>query len=60
MGSAMTDTEAKQGGGQGFFDRHQWVIVAILVLYIALLALGTVGELFKVDWILNLPIFKGP
>jgi hypothetical protein len=56
----MTDTEIKKGDGQGFFDRHQWVIVAILVVYVALLALGTVGELFKVDWILNLPIFKGP
>ncbi len=56
----MTQTEAKEGGGSGFFDRHPNVIVAILVVYVALLTLGTVGELFKVDWILNLPIFKGP
>ncbi|MGA2193003.1 MAG: hypothetical protein ABSG42_06480 [Nitrospirota bacterium] len=44
----------------GFFDRHPWVIIAIIVVYVALLALGTVGEVFHVDWILNLPIFKGP
>ena len=44
----------------GFFEKNPWVVVAILAVYVALLALGTVGEVFKVDWILNLPIFKGP
>jgi hypothetical protein len=56
----MTNAELKKESETGFFERHPNVIVAILVVYVALLALGTVGELFKVDWILNLPIFKGP
>ncbi|MBI5695242.1 MAG: hypothetical protein HZC51_05795 [Nitrospirae bacterium] len=52
----MTDIEQKQG----FFARNPWALVALLGIYVALLALGTVGELFHVQWILDLPIFKGP
>jgi len=32
----------------------------ILVLYVAILALGTVGELFDIEWILDLPLFRPP
>ena len=53
----MTETEGKK---TGFLDRHPWVVVAALGAYVALLALGTVGEVFHVQWILDLPIFKGP
>lgn len=53
----MTQEEEKK---PGFLDRHPWVVPAVLGVYIALLALGTVGEVFKVQWILDLPIFKGP
>jgi len=54
----MTDTQAEKK--PGFFDKHPWVVLAVLGVYVALLALGTVGEVFHIDAILNLPIFKGP
>ena len=34
--------------------------LAILVLYILLLGLGTIGELWDIEWILDLPIFRPP
>jgi hypothetical protein len=34
------------------------LLLAILVLYVLLLGLGTVGELFEIEWILNLPLFR--
>ena len=33
------------------------IFLAILILYVFTLALGVVGELFDIEWILNLPIF---
>ena len=33
-------------------------ITFILALYVFFLGLGTVGELFEIEWILNLPLFK--
>jgi len=33
------------------------IFLALLILYVLTLALGVVGELFDIDWILNLPIF---
>ncbi len=53
-------TQEEEGKKPGFLDKHPWVVPAALGVYIALLALGTVGEVFKVQWILDLPIFKGP
>ena len=34
--------------------------LTILILYIFLLGLGTVGELWDVEWILDLAIFRPP
>jgi hypothetical protein len=34
--------------------------LSILFLYVFLLALGTVGEVWDVEWILDLPIFRPP
>ena len=34
--------------------------LSILFLYVFLLALGTVGEVWDIDWILDLPIFRPP
>jgi len=56
----MTNTETSQDKKPGFLDKHPWVVLAALGIYVALLALGTIGEVFHVDWILNLPIYKGP
>ncbi len=34
--------------------------LGLLALYVSLLALGTVGEIWEVQWILDLPIFRPP
>ncbi len=34
--------------------------LSIFFLYVFLLALGTVGEVWDVEWILDLPIFRPP
>ena len=34
--------------------------LAVLILYVFLLSLGTVGEVWDIEWILNLPIFRPP
>ena len=42
-----------------FFQKYKAeILLGILIIYVLLLGLGTVGEVFKIDWILNLPIFK--
>lgn len=44
---------------EGFFTKYKAeILLGILIIYVLLLGLGTVGEVFKIDWILNLPIFK--
>ncbi len=44
-----------------FWSRHKGEIgLAALLLYVSLLALGTVGELFDIEWILDLPLFRPP
>ncbi len=48
-----------QTPGAGFLSKNkETLLLALLVLYVLLLGLGTVGELFEVGWILNLPLFK--
>jgi hypothetical protein len=34
--------------------------VGLLVLYVFLLGLGTIGEIWEVEWILDLPLFRPP
>jgi len=42
-----------------FFSTYKSeVFLGILILYVITLALGVIGELFDIEWILNLPIFK--
>ena len=44
-----------------FSSKHKGQIgLAILIIYIFLLSLGTVGEVWDVEWILDLPIFRPP
>lgn len=51
----------KSAGSGSPWQKHKAEIgLAALVLYVLLLALGTVGELFDVDWILDLPLFRPP
>ena len=42
-----------------FFSTYKSeIFLGILILYVLTLALGVIGELFDIEWILNLPIFK--
>ena len=34
--------------------------LGVLILYVFLLGLGTVGEVWDVEWILDLPLFRPP
>lgn len=44
-----------------FFSKNKSKIgLAILMLYVFLLGLGTIGELWNIEWILDLPIFRPP
>ena len=44
-----------------FFSKYKGEIgLVILIIYIFLLSLGTVGEVWDVEWILDLPIFRPP
>ncbi|MBI5376620.1 MAG: hypothetical protein HZA77_14395 [Candidatus Schekmanbacteria bacterium] len=53
------EKEIETKEGTGFFSRYKGeIIFTLLIIYVLLLALGTVGELFDVEWILKLPIFN--
>ena len=38
-------------------DYKSEIFLTVLVLYVLTLALGVIGELFDIEWILNLPLF---
>ena len=41
-----------------FGQNKENFLLGLLILYVLLLGLGTVGELFEIEWILNLPLFR--
>lgn len=41
-----------------FSRTRENLLLGLLVLYVLLLGLGTVGELFEIEWILSLGLFK--
>jgi hypothetical protein len=44
-----------------YFAKYKSQIgLTLLVAYIAMLGLGTIGELWDVEWILDLPLFRPP
>ncbi len=60
-GPTARDDTGKGGEAlsSGWFGRNREnFLLGLLVLYVLLLGLGTVGELFETEWILNLPIFR--
>jgi len=60
-GSTARDDSKKDSEAlpSGWFGKNKEnFLLALLVLYVLLLGLGTVGELFETEWILNLPIFR--
>ncbi len=55
-----TSTSATQRIKQ-FGSKYKGEIgLAVLILYVFLLGLGTVGEVWDIEWILDLPIFRPP
>ncbi len=45
--------------GDSWLSRNREnLLLGVLALYVLLLGLGTTGELFEIEWILNLPIFR--
>ncbi len=60
----MNETSEPASGNsaeQNFFQKNKakfglWALVA----YVLLLGLGTVGEIWDVEWILDLPLFRPP
>ncbi len=52
------DTESQIPEDSWLSMNRENLLLGILVLYVLLLGLGTAGELFEIEWILNLPIFR--
>ena len=43
----------------GYLTKYRdQIILGLLIGYIIILGFGVIGELFKIEWILNLPLFK--
>lgn len=50
---------AKAAVSKSWFDQYKEnLLLGLLILYVFLLGLGTMGELLEIEWILNLPLFK--
>lgn len=46
---------------QNFFQKNKEKLgLGALVVYVLLLGLGTIGEIWEVEWILDLPLFRPP
>jgi hypothetical protein len=58
-GSRGTARRPAADGENALFSRgRENLLLGLLALYVLLLGLGTFGELFEVEWILNLPLFR--
>lgn len=59
--SNVREETAVSPSSSSFWNRYKAEMgLAAVVLYVFLLALGTIGELFDVEWILDLPLFRPP
>ncbi len=66
----MQDTTEHQEHAEGtslltgfrrWFHKSKAVLgLTLLILYLLLLGLGTVGEVWEIEWILDLPLFRPP
>jgi hypothetical protein len=53
--------ETSTSGYQNLFQKNKAKLgIGALVVYILLLGLGTIGEIWEIDWILDLPLFRPP
>lgn len=65
QGVARAGQEGTSGTDSGPEARDTWLsrnkenlLLCLLVVYVLLLGLGTAGELFEIEWILNLRLFR--
>lgn len=59
--SKEAQEEEELTGTRGFFKKHGPEIgLAVLVLYVILLGIGTMAEVFEIQWILDWWIFRSP
>ena len=57
--SIITDEGSMIQKIKDFFNKYKAEIgITVLIIYVLLLGLGTIGELFDIEWILDLPIFR--
>lgn len=57
-GGAGEQESREKCGFFHFFKKHEGeFLFGVMLVYVLLLALGTIGVLFEIDWILKLPIF---
>ena len=53
----MNETSSEQN----FFQKNKEKFgLGSLVVYVFLLGLGTIGEIWEIEWILVLPLFRPP
>ena len=51
----------EMSGYQKFFQKNKQKFgLGALVAYVFLLGLGTIGEIWEIEWILDLPLFRSP
>ncbi len=44
---------------RNFCEKYKGEIgLTVMIIYLLLLGLGTIGEIWEVEWILDLPIFR--
>ena len=64
LSETTTDPEnssSSKGRFSHYVEKYKSGIgLTLLVLYVLLLSLGTIGEIWEVEWILDLPVFRPP
>lgn len=52
---------SERSSEQNFFKKNkEKLVLGALAVYVLLLGLGTIGEIWEVEWILDLPLFRPP
>jgi hypothetical protein len=56
-----TSSTSENSGIKNLAKKYKGQIgIGLLVLYVFLLGLGTIGEIWEIEWILDLPLFRPP
>ena len=58
----MNETSTSERSDEkNFFQKNKEKLgLGALVVYVLLLGLGTIGEIWEIEWILDLPLFRPP